>query len=82
MPPSVLAGVHLHTGNVILEQLPGPGGAAVCRLAEAELVLLGARPYAELLALPRPAPGSARFALAREIVCFGLVLFEVDRVAA
>ena len=58
MPPSVLAGVHLHTGNVILEQLPGPGGAAVCRLAEAELVLLGARPYAELLALPRPAPGS------------------------
>ena len=72
-----MAGVHLHSGNVLLERQSGPGGALVCLIAEAELVLVGARPYAELLALPRPAAGSARFVLERDIACFGLLLFEM-----
>ena len=84
--------VHLHSGNVLLEDASGSGGGgggprsstsgggiggAVCVVAEVELALLRLPAYSELLAKPRLPPGGGSFRVAREVLAFGHLLFEM-----
>ena len=69
---------HVHPGNVLAEPLPG--GTFVLRIADAvELALCGLPSYGETrLARPRPDPASvADFAIGREVLAFGHLLFEL-----
>ena len=84
--------VHLHSGNVLIEDASGSGGGgggprsstsgggiggAVCVVAEVELALLRLPAYSELLAKPRLPPGGGSFRVAREVLAFGHLLFEM-----
>ena len=69
--------VHIHAGNIMLDQ--SPGGKVVCRVSEFEMPLFAHPAYADArkLAKPRLAPGSSGFVVPREVVMWGHILFEM-----
>ena len=69
--------VHIHAGNIMLDQ--SPGGKVVCRVSEFEMPLFAHPAYADArkLAKPRLAPGSSGFVVPREVVTWGHILFEM-----
>ena len=70
--------VHVHAGNVLLEQTNHGLGTA-CRISELEMALVLAPAYCDgkKLARPQLAPGASYYTVPREVVVWGYVVYEL-----